>query len=197
MVIVMLITVCEQVIEVAQHPEFSFYSCSRDGRVFTRPAIKVRAGLPRGGAYPRADYYVEIAQFIAKAKYTPNYKKCRVTQEGKTKLVSVHRFMLECWQCVKPRTVITRHLDGDSLNNNLSNLKYGTVQENVNDAFKHSGNYAEGEKNGRAKLCKSDVLAIRNRHDAGEDSHAIYADYSFITFTALRDVIKRKTWQHL
>ncbi len=193
----MIITVCDKNIDVAQHSEFSFYACSDDGRVFTRPAVKERRGLPRNGHFPREDHWVEISQFILKAKYTPPYKKCRVTQEGKTKIVSVHRFMLECWDCVQPRTVITRHLDGDSLNNNLSNLKYGTVQENVNDTFKHTGNYAEGKNNGRAKLSESDVLAIRKRHAAGESPRGIYADYPFISFTAFGCVIKRQTWKHL
>lgn len=54
--------------------------------------------------------------------------------------------MLECWVGVRPRSQVARHLDGNSLHNELSNLKYGTVKENVEDAFMHTGNYAEGAK---------------------------------------------------
>src|SRR5690606_3165342 len=96
---------------------------------------------------------------------------------GQTKLVSVHRFMLECWVGVRPRSIVVRHLDGNSLHNELDNLAYGTVKQNVEDAFRHAGNYAEGIKNGRARLTEDDVRAIRARFDAGEPVPSICRDY--------------------
>lgn len=141
----MIIQVNGADVEVMTHPEFSFYATSRNGNVFTRPAIRP-PGYPRSGPKPRADFWEEVSQLTVQPKHTPPYRKCRITQDGKTKLVSVHRFMLECWVGVRPRSQVARHLDGNSLHNELSNLKYGTVKENVEDAFMHTGNYAEGAK---------------------------------------------------
>lgn len=183
-------------VDVSTHPLFSAWATSADGRVFTRPAVRY-VGQPRSGAKPRADYWVEAAQFVVKAKHTPPYKKFRVTQDGRTKLVSVHRFMLECWDSVRSRSYVVRHLDGNSLNNTLSNLVYGTVQQNVDDSFAHNGNYAEGIRNGRAKLTEADVITIRRRFDAGELVSNIHSDYLHVSETSIANAAKRKTWTHL
>lgn len=183
-------------INVSIHPEFTAYSASKDGRIFTRPAVR-RKGAPRSGAYPRADYWVEVSQFVVQPKHTPKYKKCRITQDGKTKLVSAHRFILECWVGIKPRTIVVRHLNGSSLNNALSNLKYGTVKENVQDAFQHIGNYAEGIRNGRARLNEADVVEIRARSASGESAALISKDYPFVNRNSIYNVINRTTWAHI
>jgi len=183
-------------IDVATHPVFTCYATSRDGRVFTRPAIR-RKGGSRSGAYPRADHWVEVSQFTVQPAYTPPYRKCRVTQDGKTKLVSVHRFMLECWEGVQPRSLVVRHLNGDSLDNRLDNLKYGTVKENVKDAFRHTGNYAAGEKNAHSRFTEEQVRQIRARHAAGEKLRHIHADFPFATKTAISNIYRRVTWKHV
>ena len=192
----MIIEVDSQPVEVASHPVFTYYATGRDGRVFTRPAIR-QIGEPRAGAKPRADYWVEVSQFTVQPKYTPPYRKCRVTQDGQTKLVSVHRFMLECWVGVRPRTLVVRHLDGNSLHNELGNLKYGTVKQNVEDAFRHTGNYAEGVKNGRARLSEDDVRAIRQRFNAGEPVASIWRDYQQVSSNSIAGAAKRITWTHI
>ncbi|MFG6139520.1 hypothetical protein [Halomonas sp. B23F22_10] len=192
----MIICVESQSIEVAQHPVFTYYATSRDGRVFTRPAVRFK-GMRRAGPLPRASHWVEVAQFTVQPKYTPPYRKCRVTQDGKTKIVSVHRFMLECWIGIQPRSQIVRHLNGDALRNELDNLAYGTVKENVEDAFRHSGNYAEGAKNGRARLTECDVRDIRARFDSGESVPSISPDYPQVSNNSVANAAKRFTWSHL
>jgi len=192
----MMIRVGGTEVEVNIHPVFSYYATSRGGRVFTRPAVRP-PGHSRSGPKPRADYWQEVSQFTVQPKYTPPYRKCRITQDGKTKLVSVHRFMLECWVGVRPRSQVVRHLDGNSLNNELSNLKYGTVKENVEDAFRHSGNYAEGAKNGRATLTEDDVRAIRRRYDNGEALRFIANDYPALNKGSISMVARRVTWKHV
>ena len=192
----MEIEVGNQVVSVAQHPEFDAYATSEDGRVFARPAMRSK-GLSRAGPVPRASHWVEVSQFTVQPKHTPPYRKCRVTQSGKTKLVSVHRFMLECWVGVMPRTLVVRHLDGVSTHNTLANLAYGTVKQNVEDAFRHTGNYAEGVRNGRAKLTEADVIAIRARFMAGETITSISCDYPDVSNVSVSNAAKRITWAHI
>lgn len=183
-------------VNVATHPVFTCYATSTDGRVFCRPALS-RRGRPRTGPSPRADHWVEVSQFVVQPKHTPPYRKFRATQNGNTKLLSVHRFMLECWEGVKPRTLVVRHLDGNSLNNALSNLQYGTVKQNVEDAFRHNGNYAEGSRNGRARLTESDVMTIRSRFDSGESIAVIARSYPQVNKVSVSNAAKRITWRHL
>lgn len=60
---------------------------------------------------------------------------------------------------------LVRHLDGDNTNNNLSNLKWGTLSENMYDRVAHGRNDTGGEKNGRAKLTKEQVDQIRSSNE--------------------------------
>lgn len=49
----------------------------------------------------------------------------------------VHRLVLETFVGPRPEGFDTRHLDGDTSNNRLSNLRYGTRSENNFDAVRH------------------------------------------------------------
>lgn len=192
----MIITVEGERYQVKKHPKFTFYASSECGSIFARPAITAR-GQKRGGQRPRADYWVKLSPMLVKAKHTPIYGKFRVTQSGITKLVYAHRFILECWDSVQPRHVITRHLNGNSLDNRLCNLKYGTIQENVDDSFKHDGNYAQGKRNGRAKLTENDVIKIRMMSANGNSVISIHKKYEFVSKVSISNVIRGITWSHL
>lgn len=192
----MIINVNNQEYEVSKHPEFTRYATSKCGKVFALKIIKKGHNV-RISQYSISDEWYEVSQFIVKAKHTPRYKKCRVTLNSKTKIVSVHRFILECWVGIKPKTIITRHLNGISTDNRLENLCYGTVQENVDDSFKHDGNYAQGERNGRARLNENDVITIRQRFSNGETAKEIHADYPFVTDVSVNNVCRGITWKHI
>ena len=62
-----------------------------------------------------------------------------------------------------------RHMDGDSLNNSLSNLQYGTRSENQLDLYAYRGYHH--------KLTPEDVLNIRSRLEAGETGRALAREY--------------------
>lgn len=69
-----------------------------------------------------------------------NYLSVKLAKAGITKTVYVHVLVLLAFEGVRPKTVgrsEIRHLDGDKLNNNISNLKYGTVKENHDDRKLH------------------------------------------------------------
>lgn len=72
----------------------------------------------------------------------------------------VHRLILETFVGPCPIGYQCRHLDGNPLNNNLKNLKWGTRSENQMDRLLN-GRDNRGEKHGMNKLSKNDVLKIR------------------------------------
>lgn len=74
----------------------------------------------------------------------------------------VHHLVLEAFVGPRPDGAITRHLNGDSLDNQLKNLVYGTHQENVRDRTDHGNTWhPRGETNPRAKLNAEAVKVIR------------------------------------
>jgi hypothetical protein len=83
--------------------------------------------------------------------YKPTQKKPKVMQ--------VHRIVLISFVSPCPDGMECRHLDGNPLNNNLSNLAWGTKLENEADKLL-CGNRLSGEKNPRAKLRSDQISEI-------------------------------------
>lgn len=50
---------------------------------------------------------------------------------------SIHVLVMEAFVGPRPEGLVIRHLDGDGMNNNLSNLAYGTPSENQFDQVAH------------------------------------------------------------
>lgn len=55
--------------------------------------------------------------------------------------VFVHALVLDSFVGPRPDGAVIRHLDGDHLNNRVSNLMYGTVSENSLDTVRHGRNH--------------------------------------------------------
>ena len=58
-----------------------------------------------------------------------------VSIKGKSKLV--HRLVLMAFDRMPEEGELCRHLNDDKTNNNLENLKWGTPQENTDDAIRN------------------------------------------------------------
>lgn len=73
----------------------------------------------------------------------------------------IHRAVVETFLGPPPfNRAHTRHLDGNPINNKLSNLIWGTASENNADRKQH-GTHDGGVNNSRAKLTEEQVRQIR------------------------------------
>ena len=90
---------------------------------------------------------------------TSGYLMVDVLKDGKTTTRTVHRMVLETYVCDMPKGMECRHLDGNRTNNSLSNLRWGTKQENMDDMKKHC--LENGTATGHSKLTPEDVRLIR------------------------------------
>ena len=61
----------------------------------------------------------------------------------------------------------------------------------------HSKIARSGEKNGRAKLTKEQVIDIRAKAKEGMSNSEIYKLYPQVTPVSIRDIINRKTWKNI
>ena len=108
----------------------NFYEVSSYGdvRSLTR---SVPYGRHKGMVYTGRD----IKQFIS-----GQYLSVKLSKAGATRTTYVHELVLLAFEGERPKTgerSEIRHLDGDKLNNALSNLKYGTTKENAADRKLH------------------------------------------------------------
>lgn len=98
-----------------------------------------------------------------KLKYHLNafgYPVFSLTKNGNTKGITAHKIVTTSFLGERPLGMEVRHLDGNKLNFQLNNLKYGTAKENAADRDKHNTT-ARGENIGSAKLSNDDVMNIR------------------------------------
>lgn len=84
---------------------------------------------------------------------------------GRKRMVPAHRMVLAAFVGPCPSGHVARHLDGTRDNNHVSNLRWGTVQENVDDRGHHGRNSGGGRGSGlvhlHRKLTDDQIRAIR------------------------------------
>ena len=100
--------------ELKPIPGFPEYSASTDGRIWSEKSNRWLATPPSGG-YPRVN----------------------LLRDGKQYHRKVHVLVALTWIGARPTGMQVRHLDGDSTNNRLDNLTYGTPSENIADSVTH------------------------------------------------------------
>lgn len=79
---------------------------------------------------------------------------------NKQTLRRVHVVVLTAFKGPRPKGLVCRHLDGNPANNNVSNLEWGTPQQNSDDRKLH-GRSNKGTRHGMAVLNDRIVIEMR------------------------------------
>ena len=108
----------------------------------------------------------------------------------------VHQIVMLAFVGERPvgKTLIC-HTDGDPANNHLSNLRYGTMADNMADTIRH-GRSIRGERHPKARLTEVDVRQIRRDALTGMRSSDQALDYG-VNEATIRGVVSRRTWTHV
>lgn len=119
-----------------------------------------------------------------------------VLYRGKRRVTtSVHRAVLMAFRGKPKKKMVARHLDGCPENNNIGNLRWGTMKQNSHDKIKHG--YGFGERHGRAILTEKDVREIRRRYIPYKVSFPKLAKEYGVHHSAIYSIIIGKTWKHI
>ena len=111
----------------------------------------------------------------------------------------VAHLVLESFDCARPAGMECCHCDGNSLNNKIDNLRWGTPRENTNDKYKH-GTILWGSKNHQARLTEAQVLEIREKYirysKTKSNSRQLAEEYG-VDMQAIGKIIRRERWNHI
>ncbi|MFV0400614.1 MAG: HNH endonuclease signature motif containing protein [Oscillospiraceae bacterium] len=110
----------------------------------------------------------------------------------------VHKLVLEAFVGVRPEGMVCRHLNGNSLDNRLLNLCWGTPQENVRDSIRHgtAACLRHGENSVAAKLKLSDIYEIKQLYQSGYLQRELSEQFD-VTQRHISDIVRNKTWCHI
>ena len=109
---------------------------------------------------------------------------------------SVHHLVLEAFVGSRPEGMEACHFpDRNPANNTVSNLRWGTHQENIHDQLVHGTDNA-GERNGQSKMTVEKVKELRADVAAGMTCAAAARKHG-ICRTQARRIVSHQRWQHI
>ena len=111
-----------------------------------------------------------------------------------------HHLVMEAWGEPKPtrsdgRKVVLRHLDDDPNNFDISNLKWGTGDDNWDDAIRNNmGKWLNGHYHHKQVLSVDQVLVILNMLEHKKSRRSIAKIFN-VTKDTIRDIDIGKSWR--
>ena len=90
------------------------------------------------------------------------------------------------------------HIDGDKLNNKISNLECVTKLENLEHARDNNlgSGFSKGKKHHNTRLTESDVLEIRRLHENGISQRELSRMFD-THYSGISRIVKRINWKHI
>ena len=123
------------------------------------------------------------------------YEHLRLSNDGKCNTKTVHRLVLEAFKPhVNMSDLDVNHIDGNKLNNHLTNLEWLTRRDNILHAQDMGLIDNRGERSSNAKLSNADVLEILQRLDTGELQKDIALDYG-VNKSCIAKISAGNTWK--
>ncbi len=162
------------IVSIPNHPG---YYASDDGEIYS-----ARTGILR-----------KLSKRIHNGYYRVNLVD--VTNPKRPLVRYVHTLVLNAFVGDKPAGYVCRHLNGNSLDNRVDNLRWGTTKENVADAIKHgtASCLRHGENAVAAKLKLADITEIRKQYSSGQSQKELAVAFS-ISQRHVSDIVNGKTW---
>jgi hypothetical protein len=136
------------------------------------------------------------AGYILKGNIIRGYRWYTLRHADGTKhLNSAHSLVLMAFVGPRPSPLHhAAHADSNRANNAVANLRWATLQENMNDGVAH-GSW-KGERHSRAILTENAVIAAREAHTCGVKISHLARKYGVHEAT-MSAVVNRKTWTHV
>lgn len=164
--------------------EFPGYWASDLGRI--RSGDKILKPTPKPGKWNYLQVQVWAGDLLC--------EHCNRRKNSRQYHRTVHSLVMLAFKGPRPEGMQIGHLDGNPLNNNVSNLKYVTGKQNAEHREAH-GTVVRGTKHWKAKLSEDQVRKIRKM--ALRTNHKAIAEIFEISPANAQAVINRKTWKHI
>ena len=134
--------------------------------------------------------------FIRKLKTTlQGYQEIGIACFGKMTWYRVHRLVAQYYIENKENKPFVNHIDGNKLNNHISNLEWVTHRENMDHAIS-TGLIKRGEDNPKSKFTEKEVHSICKLIEKGYRSNDI-ADTYGVPVSLVSGIRGKVVWSHI
>lgn len=164
-------------------PTYPGYSIVEEGQVFSHRRRFGKGKGNGGGVVIDPEHCHQMNPYPGEG----GYMYVSISTERGQRSVAIHSLLMDAFVGPKPDGLEVRHLDGNPLNNDLSNIRYGTRKENADDRVKH------GRQRGRELLNDAEVRSIRRLRHKGLTIESI-ANRIGVSETCVIDCAKRRTY---
>lgn len=138
--------------------------------------------------------------FVKGSKDTKGYLQLDANINGKRVIKFIHRLVAEAFIENPFNYPQVNHKDGNKENNNVANLEWVTVEENIHHAWANQLNKPlQGEKHGNHKLTDEQVIYIKKHYkklDKEYGAKALAVKFG-VTKTPILLIAKGKAWKHI
>lgn len=170
------------------------YEVSSFGRV---RALKRRVINKRGD---RIIYMVRKAMIMRPTLLSPNTPqqtlRVNLGKDGIKKAIPVQILVMNAFVGPRPPGLVCHHIDGNRLNNALTNLAWVTQSYNVQDGWDRGRQAPRGEQRYNAVLTDDLVRAMRQSYAEGMKIMQIAKAFAIDRCQVSR-VVHKRTWAHV
>ena len=154
-------------------------------------------GLPREKKYKSGRIDL-IGERILKNPLSSGYKVANLFCEQRKQIpIHVHRLVAIAFIPNLENKPHINHIDGNKLNNDISNLEWCTPKENAVHAHETGLSTYKGEKHHLTPFTKEEILSIREEYKDPNTSHRDLARKYGVEKTTIGNIIRKKTWKHV
>lgn len=132
---------------------------------------------------------------LKSSRASGKYLHVGLSRNGKVSNVSVHVCVLRAFRGPRPEGQQCRHLNGNMLDNNLTNLCWGTPAENVADTERH-GRTRRGDQINTTKLTPEKVKEIRRLRALGVPCSQVAKRFD-ISISHAHSVGRFQKWRYI
>jgi hypothetical protein len=161
-----------------------------EGRYEVSDHGRVRS-LDRTVPHPRLGTQFVKGRLLRHWVLRNGYAQVSLHVNGTEKKETIHRMVLAAFTEVCPDRLVAAHNDGNPLNNHVSNLRWSTQKENINDKRLHG----TMERSGNRKVTEDMVREVRLNYKKG-DAKRIARNLG-ISVDAVYHIVRGKTWKHV
>jgi hypothetical protein len=139
----------------------------------------------------------QYGRWIQRKTYPTNlgYAQLKMNVNGRQRMFAAHRAILIAFSGENHPNLDVRHLNGIRNDNRLENLSWGTRSENMLDSLTYGTKVhcqsRPKERNGRARLTSSDIVAIRASSDPRSELALQYG----VGKSTIGHVLRGDTWK--